>query len=112
MLKKVNRLTSTLFKLFEESKVVHTKNFFIKYTKNLLSDENRIAVVVPKTASASAVMRNRIKRRIREALGHTKLLDSTNQPLLIAIYTKRGALNLSVQEIIEELSCTQVLHNL
>ncbi len=115
MFKKENRLTSTLFKLLEDAKLLHTKNFYIKYTENLnpkATNKNKIATVVPKKVSKSAVERNKIKKRIINVLNHPYFTDAKNKPMLIAIYTKKSAQNLMQEDIRQELSCTQVFHSL
>lgn len=114
MLKKRNRVTSALFKLLEDADGVHTKHFFLKIIKNenIECCDNKFAIIVSKKVSNSAVTRNKIKRRIREALKNKIFLKTQDKSLLIAIYVKKGSENLSVRKIEKELGCTQVFHSL
>jgi ribonuclease P protein component len=66
MLKKTNRLTRTkdIDRVFKTGKSFFGKNIGIKTTANDLG-VNRITVVVSGKVSKKAVIRNKIKRRIR-----------------------------------------------
>lgn len=113
MFKKENRLTTAHFKLFDSAKIEHTKNFFIKYTENKNSaDGHRVAVAVSKKVNIQAVERNKIKRRIREALTDSNFLKPKHAPMLIVVHAKKTVHNLTQEEIRKELSCTQVFHSL
>ncbi len=112
MFKRANRMTTALFKRFNDVKGEHTKNFFIQYTKNEDGGENRFATIVSKKTCSTAACRNRIKRKIRASLEELKLFKPTSTPLLIAIFAKKGSQDLSVSEIVEELRYAQVFHSL
>lgn len=112
MLKRANRLTSALFKSLESAQGEHTKNFFFKYSPNTQSYKDKFAIVISKKVSGSAVIRNKLKRRISAVLEDKNLSESKSKPLLIVIYAKRGAQNLTTREIKEELRYSQVFHSL
>ncbi len=111
MFKRANRMTTTLFKLLDAAKGEHTKNFFIKSCKNTAGGPTKFAVVVSKKVSGSAVVRNRVKRRIRAAIGHIDFTKLKIGPLLVVINAKKGSVDLSSEAIKEELGCTQVFHS-
>ena len=69
MLKKPNRLTKTkdIDHVFKTGKSFFSKNIGIKTTDNKLG-LNRITVVVSSKVSKKAVVRNKIKRRIRHII--------------------------------------------
>jgi ribonuclease P protein component len=60
-------------------KSVHSQNFKIFYMQNPKRQDYRMAVVVSKKISKSAVVRNRIRRRIYETVRTQAIL--TGQPI-------------------------------
>ena len=69
--------------------VAHGRLMSIRFTKNNKSDY-RLAVVVSKKIAPTAVMRNRIRRRLFELVRTEKLL--TGQPVDLIIYAKTSAI--------------------
>lgn len=69
--------------------VAHGRLMSIRFTKNKKSDY-RLAVVVSKKIAPTAVMRNRIRRRIFELVRTEKRL--AGQPIDVIIYAKTSAI--------------------
>ncbi|MBP6962640.1 ribonuclease P protein component [Candidatus Saccharibacteria bacterium] len=69
--------------------VAHGRLMSIRFTKNKKGDY-RAAVVVSKKIAPSAVVRNRIRRRIFELVRTEKLL--AGQPIDVIIYAKTSAI--------------------
>lgn len=63
---------------------------------------SRVACVVSKKVSLRAVVRNRIKRRCREALA--PLLKSVRRPLALVCNAKREAVEASFAEIRDDIA--------
>jgi len=69
--------------------VVHGKLMSIRFTKNKKQDF-RLAVVVSKKVAPSAVLRNRIRRRIFELVRTENRL--AGQPIDVIVYAKASAI--------------------
>ena len=69
--------------------VAHGRLMSIRFSKNKKSDY-RVAVVVSKKIAPSAVMRNRIRRRVFELVRTEKLL--AGKPVDVIIYAKTSAI--------------------
>ncbi len=54
--------------VFRQGKVVHGAGFSLRFVQNSRNNAFRLAVVVSRKVSKSAVVRNRIRRRIYEAV--------------------------------------------
>jgi ribonuclease P protein component len=54
--------------VYSRGQVVRSKSFILKYSENKRRTQPRIAVVVSKKVIKSAVKRNRIRRRLYEAI--------------------------------------------
>jgi len=99
MLPKKKRLHTEDFKEFKGSKTVHTPHFIFRW-KNGVS-ETRIAAIVATSVAKSAVDRNKLRRRVYEALGAGTAV--VPQVALISITAKKGASTISFGEIEHEI---------
>lgn len=76
--------------LFKNGSSFFTHPFLVKYLPATGSDCNQIVITVPKKYVRSAVMRNRIKRRIREAYRLNKHLHpGTNHFFIAFLYLSK-----------------------
>jgi ribonuclease P protein component len=86
-------------------KVIHTKNFIFFYTPTLETKSGsfvRFLAVVTKKIDKRAVIRNTIKRRIKEAFRQVKH-ELIKQNYDYQIIAKRNILNVSFQEIVANI---------
>ena len=85
MLPSINRLTKKkdFDAVFKEGKIVKSGFLLFKTAKNHLK-ESRFGFIVSKKVSSKATVRNKIKRRLREAV-FTKLKDIKNPQDVIII---------------------------
>jgi ribonuclease P protein component len=82
--------------------VAHGRLMSIRFSKNKKSDY-RLAVVVSKKIAPTAVMRNRIRRRIFELVRTEKRL--AGQPIDVIIYAKTSAIGeMAYEDLIKEVS--------
>ncbi len=74
MLAKENRLKKRkeFEAIFERGKTIKGKNIIVKYLENR-TGETKVGIIVSKKVSKKAVERNKIKRRLREAIRRTDL---------------------------------------
>ena len=86
-------------KVYKFGKSTNSKNFFIKSMPNNLTHP-RFGIVVSKKVSKKAVIRNKTKRRIREAAKRT--LDSWKN-LDLVFYIKNSFTDQPYTEVIEEV---------
>ncbi len=85
--------------LSKQGKKVHTDSFLALVLKGT-AQNNRIGITVSKKVG-NAVVRNRIKRIIREYFRHKK--ETMSGPIDINIIAKKGLTTLSNRQIIEKL---------
>ena len=105
MLKKINRgLSRKDFNVSREKGVMYQTPLFgvsvINQKSESLKDESQFGFVISKKISKSAVERNKIKRRIAEAIQNQSSifkLQSTNHKIIFLV--KTSILNASVDEI-------------
>lgn len=73
--------------LFKNGQTVRNHSLLLRYTKNARRPESRVAVVVGKKVSKSAVKRNRIRRRVFEVI-RTHWGDiAPNYDMLFTVFT-------------------------
>ena len=101
MLSSKNRLRekSDINKVFRDGKAVAGCFVFLKVLKNGL-DDNRFAFVVSSKISKKAVIRNKIKRRLREIIKQTQL----KQGFDFVVVTKPSIVDKGFQEIKQDLN--------
>ena len=82
---------ASIQRLYRGGKMVRSADLSLRYTPNPKRENYRLAVVVSKKVSKSAVVRNRIRRRVYE---HVRILFGS-QPipydLLITVFDERVA---------------------
>jgi len=100
-LPKSARLTkrSEFLTLSQKGKRIHTSHFIVLSMVND-TGEDRLGITVT-TRVGNAVVRNRIKRLVREFFRRRK--KTTSQPQNMVIIAKRGAEKLSLSEVAGEL---------
>ena len=81
---KLNRIVKEkeFEKIFKKGKGKYTKNLGIKYLKNDLGF-NRFAVTIGVKVNKKAVIRNKIKRQIREILKKQDYREGTSHDIII-----------------------------
>lgn len=84
--------------IFKKGKTKTGKLVFLKTLKNNL-DDNRFGVVVSKKISKKAVVRNKIKRRLREIIRQAHIKPGLD----IIIITKPEIIDKNYQDIKNEL---------
>ena len=103
MLQKINRLTKDkdFKRINSKGKSFFSPDLKIKFLANTLNN-SRFAVVVSVKASKKAVVRNRIKRQIREIirLSHEKIKPGFD----VVVSVKSTAIDKSYQELDFQLS--------
>ncbi|MFH1129462.1 MAG: ribonuclease P protein component [Patescibacteria group bacterium] len=101
MLSSKNRLRkkSDINNVFKKGKTVAGHFIFLRATKNELKD-NRFAFVVSLKVSKKAVVRNKIKRQLREIVKQAEL----KQGFDFMIITKPSIIGKSFQEIKQDLN--------
>ena len=87
-------------KIFRNGKSFYGDFFMVKVLKNDL-EFNRFAVVVSKKVSLKAVVRNKIKRKLREVL--KKNVDLFPENCDVIVYANKSILNKSFDEIEEKM---------
>ncbi len=82
---------ASIQRLYKSGKLVRSASFSLRYAPNPKREDYRLAVVVSKKVSKSAVVRNRIRRRVYE---HVRILFGSNAipyDLLVAVFDERVA---------------------
>lgn len=74
--------------VYKKGQVVRGQYFSIKYANNLKRTKFRVAVVVSKKVSKSAVVRNRIRRRLYEAIREIQTQIKQPFDIVIMVYSK------------------------
>lgn len=77
-----------------------SQSFILKFLSNLKNIDPRIAVVVSNKVSKSAVVRNRLKRIIRDEI-HKHILKIRSGNYVIIL--KRSAININPEQLRNEL---------
>lgn len=95
MFKKKQRISSGLFsRILRSGETKHTDHFSVRVVH---SKEPRMAVVVSKKVTKTAVKRNTLKRKMRA------ILKTLSAPWTVVLYAKKGADTLSVTQMQREL---------
>lgn len=103
MLPKQNRLNkkSDLEKVFKEGRSFKNSTFVLRFTKNNLKNPARFGIIVSGKVSKKAVIRNKIKRRIRAVI--RELLVKIKPGTWVVLIAQDLAAQKSFQEIKEQL---------
>ena len=88
MINRINRFhgRASIQRLYKTSKMVRSASLSLRYVSNPRRRQYRLAVVVSRKVSKSAVVRNRIRRRLYESV---RILSNTlSEPfdLLLVVY--------------------------
>ena len=89
--------------VYSRGQVVRSKYFVMKHTVNHRRTEPRVAVVVSKKVIKSAVARNRIRRRLYEAI-RIELPNISQQTDLVFIVVSAEVLSSPAEDIRSSLS--------
>lgn len=84
--------------IINDGKSVKSKNYSIFYTIN--DENNRYGISIPKK-TGKAVIRNKLKRRVKNIIDNNKNIIKTSYNYVIII--RKGILDLSYQEMEKEL---------
>ncbi len=87
-------------RVFRKGEGVKGKYFFLKKVENNLK-ETRFCISVPTDISGKAVVRNKIKRRLREII--RKAIPEIEKGMDVVVVALKGVENLGFWEIREEL---------
>ena len=101
MLRKKHRITKKDFDQLQRARVFHTPLFRVVYTPT--DTPLKLAVVVSKKVHKSAVVRNRIKRRVLGLIQRTHKA-MLNEHLIIALYAKKDILSATEQDLAQTLA--------
>lgn len=94
---------ASIQRLYQNSKMVRSASLSLRYAPNPRRRGYRLAVVVSRKVSKSAVVRNRIRRRIYEYVRISSSLFAEPVDLLIAVYDA-GMADMSVEALQQELA--------
>ncbi len=95
--KKSRASTQHIQKALKKGVTKNSDNFSVRVSKH--DSPACIAVVVSKKVAATAVARNKLKRRVRNSLRNTPLGKNKT----FVVYAKKGAHNLSIKNIHDEV---------
>lgn len=84
--------------IINTNKCKRNKYFSVYYRKN--NDKNKYGITVPKK-TGTAVIRNKIKRRVKNIIDNNKNIVQKNYDYVIIV--KKGIIDLTYQEMEEEL---------
>ena len=84
--------------IINTNKCKRNKYFSVYYRKN--NDKNKYGISVPKK-TGTAVIRNKIKRRVKNIIDNNKNIVQKNYDYVIIV--KKGIIDLTYQEIEKEL---------
>lgn len=82
---------ASIQRLYKNGKMVRSADFSLRYAPNPRRTDYRLAVVVSKKVSKSAVVRNRIRRRVYE---HVRIMFGKSAipcDLLVTVFDERVA---------------------
>ena len=85
-------------KIIEQGKSKKNKYYSIYYIED--KDNTRFGITIP-TKTGKAVVRNKIKRRVKNIIDHNKKVVQNNYDYVIIV--KKGILDLTYKEMEEEL---------
>ena len=103
MLASENRLRkkSDITRVFEKGRSAAGNFIFLRFAKNDLSI-NRFAFVVSSKVSPKSVLRNKVKRRLREII--KKIIPEMRQGFDFVIIAKPGIINKKFENIQKEIN--------
>ena len=84
--------------IINTNKCKRNKYFSVYYRKN--NDKNKYGITVPKK-TGTAVIRNKIKRRVKNIIDNNKNIVQKNYDYVI--FVKKGIIDLTYQEMEKEL---------
>lgn len=89
MLRQKNRFHGhgSLKYVYQHGRAIRSKLFNIRYAYNPRRPHNRVAVVVPKKIAKAAVKRNRIRRRLFEAIRLELPQLASHHDIVINVYS-------------------------
>lgn len=102
---------SSVLATYKQAKSVRTDSLSLHYRTNPKQHSYRVAVVVSRKVSKSAVVRNRIRRRLYEAVRQT-LPDESRVDLIFTVYDDKiaalpkGELDAKVNNLLQKASDT------
>lgn len=85
----------------KKGRVFHTPLFIIRILKDQVLD-TRIAAVSPKKIAKTAVIRNKIRRKIYESVKSFK--KSINSPIHVILFAKSGIIEARTEDIKSDLT--------
>ena len=85
-------------KIIKTGKSKKSKYYSVYYIEN--KDYNKYGITIP-TKTGKAVLRNKIKRRVKNIIDHNKKVVQNNYDYVIIV--KKGILDLTYNEMEEEL---------
>lgn len=106
MLPKKNRISSALFKQLGRPAQSFSTSFFSARAYRTSAPIPRCAVVVSTKAASTAVARNRIRRRLYDALGAH--LAHLPRGTALILYAKKEVLDAPFEELVRAIECIAV----
>lgn len=73
--------------IYRRGKSVRNRDFLLRYTHNPRREHGRLAVVVSKKTAKSAVVRNRIRRRVYEVIRHELPKLKPQHDLVVTVFS-------------------------
>jgi ribonuclease P protein component len=95
----------SLRRVYQHGKTVRTPNMNLRYSIRDASKPYRVAVVVSRKVSKSAVVRNRIRRRVHEEVRRASGMIAPGTDLVFTVFDDRLAAMEApaLQKIVEDL---------
>ena len=105
MISRKNRFhgRASIQRLYKNGKLVRCASMSLRYAPNPRRDQYRLAIVVSRKVSKSAVVRNRIRRRLYENVRILSASLPTPQDLMIVVFDE-GIAERPVSELSEEVA--------
>ena len=94
----INKTSREYTEIINTNKCKRNKYFSVYYRKN--NDKNKYGITVPKK-TGTAVIRNKIKRRVKNIIDNNKNIVQKNYDYVIIV--KKGIIDLTYQEMEKEL---------
>ena len=102
MLPRKKRISSFLHKKLKTGRLYHSDLFSLKVFSVPAGESPRFSVIVSKKVAASAVRRNKIKRRASSAL--EKFGKTSGEPVAAIFWAKRPAAEAGFHDILSDIS--------
>ena len=93
---------ASIQRLYKTSKIIRSGPLSLRYAPNVRRDQYRLAVVVSRKVSKSAVVRNRIRRRLYENVRIFSNSFTGAYDLLLVVYDESVA-NMAADELHSEV---------